>query len=393
MHIKKSVKLCLLMFFMFVSFINISNAQSQYIKICEYNHTYDSGSTLFGGAIQTVNKVGIYYDTISDDYYVYTQYMPSNSNSVSDRRPVPYIGNGNVYIQSNQIDEDSVVCPTYGYYNHDSNPADEFCFANDATYCSNRSDSNTDFSGDNSKIYDINTELRSFLSTYSYDFEISDDPNKLANYKFSDFERTITNEINTFILNNFNVEINEWTQTTEKLDEVYDFIKNTSAYKEKVLSETTRVKNELDAKIDAALEDPDVTEEEKGEMQQNQQQFGDDLEEYESESNRVNGIDVVIPDSDTCTSYLGDSGVTGTPAWYLHQLFNIIKYGAIVLCLVLTIIEYVKAATSQDDNAIKKASQKTLKRVLIAVILFLAPTIIEFILELLGITGSCMPVD
>ena len=62
------------------------------------------------------------------------------------------------------------------------------------------------------------------------------------------------------------------------------------------------------------------------------------------------------------------------------------------MCLVLTIIEYVKAAASNDDNAIKKASQKTLKRIIITIILFIAPTFIEFILDLLGITGSCMPV-
>ncbi len=389
MNVKKSVNLCLLMLFVFLSFISTSNAQSEYIKICEYNHTYNSTTTIFGGTVTAANKVGIYYNTLNKKYYVYSQYMLSNSNSVNDRRPVQYMGNNNVYIQSNQIDEDSVVCPTYGYYNHKSSTSDKFCFANDTSYCSSRG-TDTDFSGENNKIYDINTKLKSYLSGYSYDFNISSDPSELANYKFSDFENAITNEINTYILNGFDVEINEWTQTTEKLDQVYDFIKNTSAYKEKVLSETTKVKNELDSKINSALEDPNTTEEEKNNMEQSQQQFGDDLEKYESEANKVEGIEVEIPDDDTCTSYLGDYKISGTPAWYLHQLFNIIKYGAIVLCLVLTIIEYVKAATSQDDSAIKKASQKTLKRVIITIILFLAPTLIEFILELLGITGSCV---
>ena len=151
------------------------------------------------------------------------------------------------------------------------------------------------------------------------------------------------------------------------------------------------MKSAYDEKVEETQEDPNTTPEQQEALNSAQDDFSGDLDDYIEKSNDLD-VQVPIPDADTCIAYLGDAAIQGTPAWYLHQIFNIIKYGSIILCLVLTIIEYVKAAASNDDNAIKKASQKTLKRIIITIILFIAPTFIEFILDLLGITGSCMPV-
>ena len=93
-------------------------------------------------------------------------------------------------------------------------------------------------------------------------------------------------------------------------------------------------------------------------------------------------------DANSCNSILGYIDDTNAPAYYLDFAFNIIKYAAIVILLVFTIIEYAKAVASSKDDAIKKATQNTIKRVIIAVIIFFLPYLIIFILNLLGIVST-----
>lgn len=88
-----------------------------------------------------------------------------------------------------------------------------------------------------------------------------------------------------------------------------------------------------------------------------------------------------------CTTYLGD-GTKGTPMYYINFAFDLIKYAAIVLLIVLTIIEFAKAVASGKDETIKKAGQITVKRLIMAVIIFFLPILINFILNILGISGG-----
>lgn len=91
-----------------------------------------------------------------------------------------------------------------------------------------------------------------------------------------------------------------------------------------------------------------------------------------------------------CESYLGNpkDSVNKPPAYYLQFTFNLMKYAAIIILLVLTIIEYAKAVASSNQDAIKKATINTVKRLIIAVIIFVLPMLIEFLLKLLGIYSS-----
>ena len=378
MIFQKSVKMSLLFLFLFISFVGDSSAQSTYLKVCEYDQTYEEG-TLFGGTTELENRVGIYYNTLDNQFYAIYKTVQD------DHRPVKYV-NSDISVQKNFINDTSTICSSYGYYKQDTR--DHFCFSDDTEYCS-KIDSG--YKGTSKKIYDINNDVKSVLSSYKYDYEIPDDFDELVKFNFDNVKNEITSDLDKILLEKLKVEINEYTPTSEGIDQVYSFIKNTQAYQEKVVAEANKVKSAYDEKVEETQEDPNTTPEQQEALNSAQDDFSGDLDDYIEKSNDLN-VQVPIPDGDTCIAYLGDAAVQGTPAWYLHQIFNIIKYGSIILCLVLTIIEYVKAAASNDDNAIKKASQKTLKRIIITIILFIAPTLIEFILDLLGITGSCMPV-
>lgn len=90
-----------------------------------------------------------------------------------------------------------------------------------------------------------------------------------------------------------------------------------------------------------------------------------------------------------CEGMFGNPDKEGTVANFLQDIFNVFKYAAPLLCLVLSIADFVKAASSQDKDALMKAMKTTGKRIILAMILFFLPGLINFLFELLGWYGTC----
>lgn len=91
-----------------------------------------------------------------------------------------------------------------------------------------------------------------------------------------------------------------------------------------------------------------------------------------------------------CESYLGDINDNGddgqaSPAYLLNFAFNILKYVAIVLLFVFTVVELAKAVADGKDETRKKMVQRLVKRLVIAVVIFFLPILINFVLTLLGV--------
>lgn len=74
---------------------------------------------------------------------------------------------------------------------------------------------------------------------------------------------------------------------------------------------------------------------------------------------------------------------------FLQELFNIMKYAGPILCLVLSTMDFIKAAAAQDKDALKKAAQTGLKRLGLAILLFFIPVLLNFLFPLLGWNGTC----
>lgn len=92
-----------------------------------------------------------------------------------------------------------------------------------------------------------------------------------------------------------------------------------------------------------------------------------------------------------------DCGVFGDPdskdtfAYYLQQVFNVIRFLGPVLVLVMTVIDLVKVTAEQkQDGELQKLGGKTLKRFIYAVIIFMLPTILSTLFELIGLYGTCV---
>lgn len=85
---------------------------------------------------------------------------------------------------------------------------------------------------------------------------------------------------------------------------------------------------------------------------------------------------------DECESVLGDDIIE-----LLQELFTAIKICVPILVLVLIIVDMVRAVTSDDEEKIKKAQSRAVKRLIIGVAFFFMPDLINIILKLAGLPG------
>ena len=73
---------------------------------------------------------------------------------------------------------------------------------------------------------------------------------------------------------------------------------------------------------------------------------------------------------------------------FLSNLVFIISIIGIVLLIIMTIIEFIKVVSGQDDEGIKKAFKHTLIRAVCVIILLLLPTIITWIMNVVNSQGG-----
>ena len=99
-------------------------------------------------------------------------------------------------------------------------------------------------------------------------------------------------------------------------------------------------------------------------------------------------LDPVEEDLD-CDGLFGNPNEEGTVAHFMNDIFEIMKWVAPLLCLAFSVVEFVKAAASQDKEALNKAFSKTIKRIVLALVMFFLPKLINVIFPLIGFYGTC----
>lgn len=75
----------------------------------------------------------------------------------------------------------------------------------------------------------------------------------------------------------------------------------------------------------------------------------------------------------------------------VSMVYNVLKwakYIAPVLVIILSILDFIKAIAAQNDDDMKKAQGKFVKRLIVAALLFLLPLIINFMLKTFGLYNS-----
>lgn len=108
-------------------------------------------------------------------------------------------------------------------------------------------------------------------------------------------------------------------------------------------------------------------------------------EEDLTKSNNVNNANM------NCNSLLGDTEDEESVAWLVQHILNYVKLAGPVLVLIFTSIDYLKALVQSDDETMAKNNKKLATRILLAVLLFFIPTLVNVLLGLFGFTtsGTC----
>lgn len=94
-------------------------------------------------------------------------------------------------------------------------------------------------------------------------------------------------------------------------------------------------------------------------------------------------------DNSTCEGILGDPTNKDEIAWYLSKTLKFVQFCGPLLVIVMTLLELIKAVTSSDKDALSKMLKKTIQRVIYAVLLFVFPSILDWLLKLINIYGTC----
>ena len=75
---------------------------------------------------------------------------------------------------------------------------------------------------------------------------------------------------------------------------------------------------------------------------------------------------------------------------WLNWLWFVIRTATPILMVVLITVDMVKAMASSKEDEMKHAQQNAIKRILIGVIIFFVPTLINLLLNIVdGFSGGC----
>lgn len=92
-----------------------------------------------------------------------------------------------------------------------------------------------------------------------------------------------------------------------------------------------------------------------------------------------------------CNSLLGDPSdpdYEESVAWLLQQILNYIKILGPILVVILSSMDFAKAIMMSDDENMKKSEKKLAIRLVLAVALFLVPTLVGVLLNIFGMTSD-----
>ena len=319
------------------------------------------------------------------------------------------------------------VCPKYGFIDMDGAwDGNELCFDNDGTSCSTTYSNyatsfgiiaDYSFFASHEKDYDFEDQLSNYRSRVFEDvvdditsgtFDVKTDLNNKIKTDFNNFLHG--HDIPQFIINsptyvNFSndllseyerVKEEELKKAEEEKNNQLNSAKDEKAMKIEALEQEFYIHGRITyeeykeklAQIEKEYEDKkDNADEDYKEVENN---WGNTTEEIKSQvdlafkylNDKVNWTGDFK--ADNCESYLGNPKEKSSPAYYLQFIFNLIKYAAIVLLFALSAAEMAKAMTSNNQDALKKALNVTIKRLIIAVIIFFLPELIKFLLTILG---------
>ena len=85
---------------------------------------------------------------------------------------------------------------------------------------------------------------------------------------------------------------------------------------------------------------------------------------------------------------LGDPADENSVAWLIQLVLNIVKVVGPILVILLSSVDFIMVIIKSDNEQFQKAQKKLITRLILALLLFLVPVIVEILLQIFGFTGS-----
>ncbi len=101
------------------------------------------------------------------------------------------------------------------------------------------------------------------------------------------------------------------------------------------------------------------------------------MEKAIADAKVANHINSIQGDSNSCN-------ISERLAAWLIRIVSWVRYIVPVAIIILTILDFIKAIAADNEDEIKKVSGKFAKRLIVALIIFLLPLLLEFILGIFG---------
>ena len=116
--------------------------------------------------------------------------------------------------------------------------------------------------------------------------------------------------------------------------------------------------------------------------------------DVKAENSTINNIydeKKVMADISECggsAGILGDVNDEESTAWLVQKLLNYLKILGPTIAIVLGSLDMGKAIVTSDDESMKKAQNRFIKRIIAAVLLFFIPLFTQILLGMFGITSD-----
>ena len=96
---------------------------------------------------------------------------------------------------------------------------------------------------------------------------------------------------------------------------------------------------------------------------------------------------VQIADCSGQNAVLGNVNDPDSVAWLLQKLLDYARLIGPFIVLIMSSLDYLKAVLNSDDDSLKKANKKLVTRLMLIVAVFLLPTLVSVLLNVLGFTS------
>lgn len=109
-----------------------------------------------------------------------------------------------------------------------------------------------------------------------------------------------------------------------------------------------------------------------------------DLSSNDGQGEKALNYNASFGEGEDCNSILGNPTNPNSPAWLLKKLLDYLKILGPMIVLVMSSIDFIKALLASDDESMQKAYKKLITRLVLALLLFFIPELVELLLEIFG---------